>query len=114
MNTLIKPPCCNGEAQSKRVDQHLLEMTNFSSQNIWLVTGYSPDDAENYFSNTIIVNNSIDDVLSGEELVDEIQDKFIGVSLSDCLDIAEAIIKHLIDNPNCPKSLVNLMHDFKP
>lgn len=98
------------------VDMHYYELmlaftTAYNNNGVWQVEGVN--DAIIDLENVTIKNGITYKVITGTELVDDIQLKFLDQSYEQSMDTAEAIIKHLMKNPNCTESLVQLMHHYK-
>ena len=120
--TLIKPPCFNGETSAKEINEWLAEVTNRDSAAIakanatkdnstavWSINGNIESDLDH----VVIKNNTTNVEMTGEELIQELQFKFMNQSFDASVDTAKAIVEHLKQNPFCTDDLTALMHDFK-
>ena len=107
MNTLIKPPCCNGGPESK-------EPVAVTQSPLWVVNNYHliEQRASSWAEVSIVNTMDSDYEITYSDVCDAVREYNPDMGAVDIDEIAAEIVSHFVDNPTEHKSFREIVADY--
>lgn len=111
MNTLIKPPCCNGGPESNAL---VTVMHEVKPALRWVVKNYEliENNAHSWSEVTLIENGDTEGAICYSDICEAVRQYQSGIGAADIDEYAAEIVRHFKSHPMEEKSFLEIVADY--